>query len=432
MHGASTSEQATRAIAPSARQSLRIAYLLPTFPELSNTFVLNQITGMIDRGHEVDIYALESKPFAGAHQDVADYRLDQRMRHLVIPRDRVRRLAVAARRLASPTMLRTSVWAGLSPLRHGARALSLVPLFTHLSFARERPYDVLHCQFGHLGPLALELLDSGAATGRLVVSFRGADVTSHLARHPERFTKLFARGDLFLPVSRAFRDVLIRRGCPQEKVVVHHSGVACDRFAYRDRTPVAGAPVRLLFVGRLAEKKGARYALEALATVHATGRRATLTLIGDGPLRSDLEGVVRTLDLGAQVTFAGRRSQSEVIGAMHDADILIAPSVTARSGDQEGIPNVVKEAMATGMPVVSTRHSGIPELVHDGTSGFLVPERDAAALADRLAWLIDHPERWPTLGRAGRAKIEEAFDVDRLNDELDRRYSELASNGGGT
>jgi len=101
-----------------------------------------------------------------------------------------------------------------------------------------------------------------------------------------------------------------------------------------------------------------------------------------------------------------------------EAHILMAPSVTAADGDEEGIPNTLKEAMAMGIPVISTLHAGIPELVADGISGFLVPERDAAALADRLRRLVDHPETWAAMGRAGRVRIDSDFDIDRLNDQL--------------
>jgi colanic acid/amylovoran biosynthesis glycosyltransferase len=123
----------------------------------------------------------------------------------------------------------------------------------------------------------------------------------------------------------------------------------------------------------------------------------------------------------------GAQSHAEVMRLMEEAHILIAPSITAADGDEEGIPNTVKEAMALGLPVVSTTHAGIPELVEDGVSGFLVPERDSAALGERLAQLVDRPETWAALGRAGRQRIERHFDIDRLNDELLVLYEGIAA-----
>jgi colanic acid/amylovoran biosynthesis glycosyltransferase len=118
------------------------------------------------------------------------------------------------------------------------------------------------------------------------------------------------------------------------------------------------------------------------------------------------------------VLFQGRQGQEAVREGLAQADVLVAASVTAADGDEEGIPNVLKEAMASGMPVVGTRHAGIPELVEDGISGWLVPERDVAALAAALARLAAEPERWASMGRAGRAKVEREYDIHRLNDRF--------------
>jgi colanic acid/amylovoran biosynthesis glycosyltransferase len=107
---------------------------------------------------------------------------------------------------------------------------------------------------------------------------------------------------------------------------------------------------------------------------------------------------------------------------MQRSHLLVAPSVTAEDGDQEGIPNVLKEAMATGMPVVSTYHSGVPELVEHGVTGLLAPERDAAALAAALTELVDHPESWTSFALAARRKVEEEYDAERLNDDLVAAY----------
>jgi colanic acid/amylovoran biosynthesis glycosyltransferase len=118
------------------------------------------------------------------------------------------------------------------------------------------------------------------------------------------------------------------------------------------------------------------------------------------------------------VSFQGRREQGTVREGLDGADALVAASVTAADGDEEGIPNVLKEAMASGVPVVATRHAGIPELVEDGVSGWLVPERDAAALAAALERLAREPGSWAAMGRAGRDRIEREYDIDRLNDRL--------------
>jgi colanic acid/amylovoran biosynthesis glycosyltransferase len=408
---------------PDARP-LRIAFLLPSFPELTNVFILDQITGLIDRGHHVDLFAVQAKSFEGAHPDVALYRLQERMRHLPVPPDRIARVLAASSLLASRHLGHRAVLDAIDVLRHGRRALSLVGLFTAASFLRSGPYDVLHAQFGTLGPSAERLVRHGAVQAKVVTSFRGADASVHLAAQPRRFAALFRRGDLFLPVSEHLRQVVVAAGAPAERVDVHRSGISLERFAFSERRATGERP-RLLFVGRLTEKKGVPYLLEAVAHLRDRGHDVALDLLGDGALRASLEAHAGALGIGDRVRFHGRASHDAVVAAMRDAHVLVTPSVTAADGDQEGIPNVVKEAMASGLPVVATRHGGIPELVEDGVSGVLVPPADAFALADGVATLLDRPERWGPMAAAAREQVAQHYDRERLNDRLVERYRSL-------
>lgn len=437
---------------------MRIAYVIPVFPEIHNTFVLNQITGMIDRGHEVDLYPLEVGDYDHAQRDVAAYDLRSRVVHLPIPHDRLARATKAAALLLRPASWRRSVVGALDP-RRGQRTWSLVPLYTALSFVGREPYHAVHVQFGHLGPEVARLVAARGVAGALVTSFRGADATSHLPRHPAAYRQLFRVGDAFLPVSEDLRTRVIASGAPAERTFVHHSGIDVGRFAFTRRGLGSGEAARLLFVGRLVEKKGVRYLLEALALLAGTAHvaedataeaggavvaggadvaatlgtqastppgahDATLTVIGDGPERQELEATAERLHVASRVRFLGTLGHDQVREAMAAAHVLVAPSVTAASGDREGIPNVLKEAMATGLPVLATHHGGIAELVADGVSGYLVPERDAPALAARLRDLLARPDRMAQMGEAGRRAVEEGFDITRLNEVLERRYRE--------
>jgi colanic acid/amylovoran biosynthesis glycosyltransferase len=401
--------------------SLRIAFLLPSFPELSNTFILNQITGLLDRGHDVRLIAVAKGSFDGAAEAVVRYRLSERMCHVPIPRGRGARVRSALALLASPSGRTRAALDGLDPRHHGKAAWNLVAYHTAVSILRAAGFDVLHCQFGTQGPAAERVLRLARLDVPLVTSFRGADLTRTLQRQPRRFDHLLRNGDLFLPVSDGFRQRLIAAGAPPERVVVHRSGIDLRRFPFSPRPPDEAVP-RLLFVGRLTEKKGVEYLLEALGLLVASGREVELSVIGDGPLKGALEEQGRGLGLAHHVRFEGARPHDEVVAALRRSHALVAPSVTAADGDQEGIPNVLKEAMACGLPVVGTHHSGIPELIEDGVNGFLAPERDGAALAEQIARLLDDPARWPSLGAAARRRIAQEYDTERLNDELVRFY----------
>lgn len=407
---------------------LRVAYLIPVFPEIHNTFILDQITGLIDRGLEVDLYPVAVGSYDKAHEEVRSYRLRERVRHIEVPEDRVLRLTRFVSELAKPRSWTRAVLGELNPSR-GTRAMSLVPAYTALSFAANEPYDVVHVAFGNLSPLAERILTNDRARTGLVVSFRGADTTSYLRKVPDAYDRVFARGALALPVSVDLQKRLLAAGSAPERTIIHRDGVDLKRFAFEERRREPGEPTRMLFVGRFVEKKGVADALRAFATVaHGAGEErsgAQFTLVGSGPLEEELRRLAAELGVADRLRFTGPLDSKAVVKEMAAAHLFIAPSVTAATGDMEGVPSVIKEAMASGLPVLSTRHGGIPELVEDEVSGYLVEEHDVAALTERLSRLIDQPESWPVLGRAGRAKVEAEYDVDRLNDRLVEHYESV-------
>jgi colanic acid/amylovoran biosynthesis glycosyltransferase len=264
------------------------------------------------------------------------------------------------------------------------------------------PLDVVHAQFATLGLLALRHRRYGTLRTRaLVVHLRGYDVTRHVRDHgPGVYDVLFREAELFLSNSEHFRQAAIALGCAPGKIRVIGSPIDTDHFAPPPgREAFEGRPLRLVAVGRLVEKKGFADAVDAVARLRAEGRDVTLDLIGDGPLMGELRRRA-----GEGVALHGAADADAVLAALHWADVALAPSVTAADGDQDGPVNTLKEAMATGLPVVGTHHGGIPELVDEG-NGLLVPERDPAALARAVAQLMDAPGDWARLGAAGRRKV---------------------------
>jgi colanic acid/amylovoran biosynthesis glycosyltransferase len=180
-------------------------------------------------------------------------------------------------------------------------------------------------------------------------------------------------------------------------------------------------------VGRLVEKKGHEFLLRALARTVSSGRDVRLRIAGDGPLREKLESLARELGVAERVRFLGAVAHDAMPGMLQQSHIFALPSVTAGNGDQEGMPVSIMEAQASGLPVLSTCHSGIPELIEDGTSGYLVAERDTAALADRMMYLVDHPELWPLMGAAGRRIVEEKYGLDAMIEKLLGLYRNLVA-----
>ena len=202
-------------------------------------------------------------------------------------------------------------------------------------------------------------------------------------------------------------------------------GIDCQKFTFTPRQPHPDGQIRLVTIARLVEKKGIEYSIRAVAKLSQIDPNLKYNIVGDGELRESLECLIQELDVGDTIKLLGWKDSKEIIKILNSAHIFLAPSVTSHNGELEGIPVVLMEAMAMGLPVVSTQHSGIPELVEDGVSGFLVPERDSEALAEKINYLIQHPDIWVQMGKEGRLQVEKFHNIDRLNERLIEIYQKL-------
>jgi len=408
---------------------MKIAFIVEAFPVLSQTFVLNQITGLIDRGHDVDIYAEFCENTSKVHPDVEKYGLLSRtFYHPQIPQEKLHRFLKGIRLFlthfaSAPLLLLRS----LNVFKYKKDAASLRLLYSVIPFVKRRPaYDVIQCHFGLLGIKGMLLRDLGALQGKHITAFHGVDISQNLQMLGESvYNDLFKAGDLFLPISQHWQNRLIQLGCNPDKIVVHRMGIDCQRFAFLPRSLNSGESVRLISVARLTEKKGIEFGIRAVASVLSQYPALEYSIIGDGGLRTELADLIQTLGVADQIKLLGWRNQTEVVELLRRSHILLAPSVTAKDGNQEGIPVVLMEAMAMGLPVISTYHTGIPELVEDGISGFLVPEGDVEALAEKLLYLIQHPEKWAEVGRGGCLRVEQQHDINRLNYQLVEIFQNL-------
>ena len=409
---------------------MRIAFVVDQFPALSQTFVLRQITGLLDRGHEVDLFAYSAGKDPVRHPDVERYGLLRHTYYLTEcacleppPLRLIMRIGLIFTKFhKDPTVVLNT----LNVAKFGKGALLLQVLCQVTPFLGKGPYDIVHCQFGNLGALGLLLKDTGLFHGKLITSFRGYDISSYVKSYGnDVYSDLFRLGDLFLCVSEHIKQKLIRLGCDEQKVVVHRSGVDTKNYRLRPRIARLNEPVRILTVARLNEKKGVEYGIRAVAQVLGKCGRIEYTIAGDGPLKEKLQALIGELEIGHCVRLVGWKSQDEIAALLENSHILLAPSVTSDLGDEEGIPGVIMEGFARGLPVVSTCHAGIGEVVTDGKSGFLVPERDVHALAEKIEELLEDPELRFRMGRTGLGFVQEQFDINKLNDRLIEIYENV-------
>ena len=388
---------------------MRIAFIVNEFPVLSQTFILNQITGLIDRGHKVDIYANKPINQSKIHFDVEKYNLSECTYYWHMPNSFFVR-----------------VLKYIAPLLGNYYKSNCFLQRLSKSFLGHQQYDIVHC---HMGPNAITgmyLQDIGIIKGKLITTFYGYDMSSYIKKFGRHvYVRFFKKGDLCIPISEHMKCQLIGLGCDEKKIILHRIGVDTKRFSFRPCRLREDGMVRVISIARLIEKKGIEYGIRAVASIIKQNKKIEYNIIGDGLLRDQLQRLVYELGIAPSVKFFGWKEQQEIIEMLNIGDILLAPSVTGKDGDQEGIPVAIMEAMAIGLPVLAAKHSGIPELIEDGISGFLIPERDVDALAEKLNYLADHPEIWQGMGRAGRVFVEKHHDINKLNDMLVGIYNQL-------
>ncbi len=409
---------------------MKVLFFIGSFPLPSETFILNQITGLIDRGHDVYVFATKRADVSGiVHADIEKYDLLNRTHFRQkdggnpITR-RLRRLwTISALMGTNPALVLRAVC-----VRRLSKDHSIATILSDIDVTKNFPaFDIIHCHFGFHGNRAMLLREVGALSGKLVTTFHAADLTFKLDDWGGHYYRnLFDRGDLFLPISKYWQQRLVELGCIPGKIKVHRMGIDCTRrLLFRERKPQPNEKIKIVSIARLTEKKGLEYGIKAVAHLKKINPNIEYLIVGDGPLRPQLKQLVIDLDVRDCVKLMGWQEQQEVVKTLKNSTIFMAPSITASNGDKEGIPVVLMEAMAMGMPVISTNHSGIPELVENGRSGFLVPEKDVDALFKKLKYVIEHPHMWSDMGRHGRKKVEAEYNINVLNDKLVECFQSL-------
>ena len=428
---------------------MRVAFWVKRFPNLYETFILNQILKLREAGIQIDVIATERAEYPSvetrlAAAGMATSRLatpsprrraankhesarDQVIYEISLPRPKFRRLSSASLQLGPyyfprPRLLyhlyRRAGQANQGPLRIATAAAA---------FLNNRNYDLVHCQFGHFGMMAVALRDAGVIRCPIVTSFRGYDLCANIDKKQVNYAPLFASGEAFTPVCQSFADKLHGLGCPAENIKVIHSPIDVSEFQFQPREQTQH-PIQLVSIGRLTPKKGFQYAIQAVRNLLTAGLPTYYSILGEGSYRQHLEQLIANLELKEHVSLKGWLPHAESIAALRRSQIFLQPSTRTAEGDMEGIPNALKEAMATGMPVIATRHSGIPELVDDGMSGYLVPEGNAEALTICLQQLLGNPQLWHSLGKTARERVLDRFDVQPVTAQLLELYDSVASN----
>ncbi|HEX5422879.1 MAG TPA: glycosyltransferase [Candidatus Acidoferrales bacterium] len=288
----------------------------------------------------------------------------------------------------------------------------------------------------HFGPDAVEAEALAQVLNiPLIVTFHGYDINIHrewwengrggpnMKRYPNRLLKLArAPNTHFIAVSEALRERAIAYGIPASKLKTFYIGIDAEKFR-PGPIPYQARPARILFVGRLVEKKGCEYLVRAMPLVRSRVPEAHLHVIGEGPLRSRLEQLSCQLGIGAR--FLGSLSAEAVKAELDNARVLCLPSVHAANGDAEGFGLVLLEAQAAGVPVVTSAFGGAEEGIWQGITGFRFEEADISGMAARLIEILSDPRMSLRMGMMGRRFVAERFDIRQCTSRLEKFYNEV-------
>jgi glycosyltransferase involved in cell wall biosynthesis len=313
------------------------------------------------------------------------------------------------------------------------RTFGIVPRSFIRSLERESA-SLLHAHFGSDAVEAWPLARKLALP--MIVTLHGYDITirrdwweeghegPEMRDYPGRLLEQSRQQRVhFIAVSKAIRSRAIVFGIPEEKISVQYIGIDCRKFS-PSGPPITERGKTVLFVGRLVEKKGCEYLIRAIAKVQDVVAGVRLTIVGDGPLRSQLEALAG--DLGVIAEFRGALAYANVRRELDAARIFCLPSVTAHNGDAEGFGLVLLEAQACGVPVISSAQGGATEGLQEGLTGFSFREKDVEDLAVKLQRLLANDELTRKLAVAAPAFVAENFDIRRCTQELEKLYDQIA------
>ena len=392
---------------------MKLAYLAPEALTLSHTFIFREIMALEALGDSVSVYSLRRTP-PSAMADEARC-LAERVQH-VYPVNPARLAgAHVAAAISHPLRYLRALLAAVGDalLACTTQPGSALKLLWHFAVAAVTARDLqfrgvqhVHAHFAHV-PASIAMY--AALIAGITFSF-----TAHANDIFVRgliLRKKAKRAAFVVCISEHGMRFLQSLGCNPRKLHVIHCGVDPAAFAPKTTASVGGQPLRLLGIGRLVEKKGFHHLVDACSRLRRQGVAVECTLAGDGPQRQTLERMVSANGLQGVVRMVGAVQPDRVPGLMSEADVFVLPCIRDKDGDQDGIPVVLMEAMASGVPVISSSLSGIPELVRDGETGLLVPPGDPEALAGSIKAVCENGELRRKLSAGGRRFVEESFSL---------------------
>lgn len=404
---------------------MKIALILNSFPEISEKFLLNHVIGLIKAGVDITVFAAHRPLTEKRHDIFFEYRVAEYTEYLDIPR------SIFERFLSAPLLFFKLF------IKNPLCAIEAVRIYKYRTVAKNikllyfgnvfygRHFDIIHCHFGPNGLIGTFLKECGLCSG-LVTTFHGSDINSYPARHGmDVYTILYAKADLITSNTNFTKNKIIANGCPEGLIKIVPASLIANEYLTLKRTEIE--PFSILTVGRLEEKKGHRYALEAIAILRNKFPEIRYYIAGDGSLMQALVDLATTLKIKDCCYFMGVCTNTQVKELYAKCAVFTLPSVTATNGDMEGQGLVIQEAQVCGLPVVTTWHNGIPDGLIENQTGFLVNEKDVNALTEKIELLLANKELCEQFGSAGKDFVSRKYDIEVITSQIVGYYHELLS-----
>jgi colanic acid/amylovoran biosynthesis glycosyltransferase len=398
---------------------MRTAILVNSLPSISEKFILNHIVGEIISGVDITVFAAH-KGIEHIHHSLYDkFNIERKTIFANIPRSVIKRLVLSP--LLFFKLFFKNPSAAIEALRihtYQIAAKNCKLLYFGLCFSGKH-YNTLHCHFGMNGLIGAYLKKCGFCD-TVITTFHGADINFYPKKYgKDMYRAVYRESDSVTANTSFTKAKLVANGCPSEKIEIIPVGLFVNDFIMGWNV----IPNSVLTVGRLEEKKGYKYSLEAIKMASKTINSIQYYIIGAGALHDELVKYAEELGIIDRCHFLGICAEDEVKEYYQKCSVFLLSSVTAANGDMEGQGLVLQEAQASGIPVISTVHNGIPEGVLANKSGFLVPERDSEALAEKIIILLQNEQLRKEMGEAGRKFVEEKYDMAIIVKRLNELYS---------
>lgn len=405
---------------------MKILFYVGCFPTLSETFIMNQITMLIDQGYDVRIYSLEKPKVQVTHKDITLYGLNNIIYYpLEIPTGKWRKLFAIIK--TGPCLIRkykSKVFKAFDWSEYGNIAKSGLLYFNMYNYSRfekkEWTPDIIISHFGNIGLFPVNLKSIGVLKAPLITFFHAHEISPYSNKEVKNIYRPFYNNNiLLLPISDYWSRKLLNSDFERSRVKVHRMGIDLKNFHYRGVKVNNSEVLHILSVGRLVGQKGYRYSLESIAVlIHEYNLNIRYDIIGSGDMYDELRKLSIDLGIEEYVYFKGALPQQDIILNMEESDYFLLPSIQDNDGMMEGIPVALMEAMAIGIPVISTYHSGIPELIEHKYSGMLCREKEVQDIVNAILYLVTNESARNKIILNARKTVEEKYNIELLNKRL--------------